>query len=75
MKRKKLPPLSDNPIFRDLVDRLEKLPDDRLEAFQDFMDEEVEKEDDAKIAKLPKTHKRAKSQTSENGHNAGRESL
>jgi hypothetical protein len=47
-------------VFKELVALLKGHPPERLDAFQDFMDEEVEKEDDAKIAKLPKTHKRAK---------------
>lgn len=57
-KEKDLPPLKDNPILQDLVDRLKKQPDDRLDEFQDFMDKRIE---DGKITKLPPAHKRAKS--------------
>jgi hypothetical protein len=49
-------------IFIELVALLKGHPPERLDAFQDFMDEEVEKEDDAKIAKLPTAYKRPKSE-------------
>lgn len=66
-RKKDLPPLAENPIFRDLVDKLKGLPEDRLAAFQEFLDSE---EQDERITKLPQAPKRAKSKKSENGNNA-----
>lgn len=65
--KKDLPPLDENPIFRDLVEKLKALPQDRLEAFQEFIDSE---EQDEGITKLPQAHKGQKSQKGENGNNA-----
>ncbi len=57
MRKKKLPPLSDNPIFRGLVNDLKNMDNATIEAFSEFMEQEVEKEDANKVTKLPTAYK------------------
>ena len=60
-KRKKdLPPIAENPIFRELVEKLKGLPADRLEAFQEFAEKELSENGPTQ---LPQTRKKPKTPT------------
>ncbi len=62
MKKKQLPPLADNPIFRSIVNDLTNMDNDTIEAFQEFREEEVDREDANKVTKLSTAHKGPKSE-------------
>ena len=47
MKRKKLPPLDDNPVFQGLLRALREQTPDQLDRLQALLDERIRRADDA----------------------------
>ena len=45
MTKKPVPPIEDNPVFKELLELLKKQPEDRLDALKEMLEKEVKNDD------------------------------